>query len=144
MNGYSGGGGYGGGDATPFAGECAFKDFAEATWEEMVAAHPGEEAFYDQACAEAWETFDSYGGLSEDVQALAEPIIRGDHIGNAEVREALTANGERLQDWWKMETNLYPHSQSPFRVHYYEHLPTGRVYTGHDFKVIFEEMIFPG
>jgi hypothetical protein len=129
LNGFTGGGGYaGGGDATPFGGDCDFPHFTGATWEGMIAAHPGSESFYADACLEAWNIFDNAGGLSEGVIANARVLIRGDELENPQVIQALTANGTRIQDWAKVSTrDVYGgHSQASSRCTSTSTCPTAK------------------
>ena len=81
--------------------------------------------------------FTPSGGLHPDVIAGSSPIIRGQDLGNQQLRAGLTADGSDIADWAKYTTQTYQSPSGPFQVHYYGNEVTGDVNYDFDYKVKF-------
>ncbi len=147
-SGYSSSGGWRGSDGGVITGpneyNCKFDDGlgGRDLWNML---REGNEAAYDEACEEAWnalkaaEKIDADGYPSPTARFNPRKIMRGDSLGNQDLKDTLSNNGP-LDEWWKVGSYDVETTNGPAEAHWYQKLTSGDLYLTEDYFVIFKEL----
>lgn len=147
--GYGGANG-GGGDSTTTSDphECDWHDYGSPPfWKDSYNLYPD---FYQAACDEAWEDaitaglVDAASGQPTGWVDTAEIAIRGKYFTNPSLIDALESDGSNVTDWAKIRSPEFNTANGPAEIHVYKNVATGNIYTGMDFKVVFDNIFYPG
>uniref|UniRef100_UPI0022EB9585 RHS repeat domain-containing protein n=1 Tax=Romboutsia lituseburensis TaxID=1537 RepID=UPI0022EB9585 len=76
---------------------------------------------------EATSIFTKSGKLKPSVVKDSVRLIPGSKLTNEAVKAALTKDGSKIGDWYKMSTKAYKCPSGKFEVHFYQNIKTGKI-----------------
>jgi len=79
----------------------------------------------------AQSAFNASGGLSQEAIAGSQEIIPASELGNPAIPQGFS----------KFSTSTFDSPSGPFQVHFYQNPTTGQIWTGLDYKTVFNNSI---